>query len=128
MAKASYAFSSFTSGEGSPRLDGRVDLSKYFSMCSTLENFSTLPHGGAARRSGTKYVTEVSNSALGTRIFGFEFNTDQTYIIEAGNTYLRFIKDGEPILEAAQTITAITKANPAVVTINGHGFSNGQEV
>ena len=128
MAKASYAFSSFTSGEGSPRLDGRVDLSKYFSMCSTLENFSTLPHGGAARRSGTKYVTEVSNSALGTRIFGFEFNTDQTYIIEAGNTYFRFIKDGEPILEAAQTITAITRANPAVVTINGHGFSNGQEV
>ena len=128
MAKASYAFSSFTSGEGSPRLDGRVDLSKYFSMCSTLENFSTLPHGGAARRSGTKYVTEVSNSALGTRIFGFEFNTDQTYIIEAGNTYFRFIKDGEPILEAAQTITAITKAKPAVVTINGHGFSNGQEV
>ncbi len=128
MSKASYAFSSFTSGEGSPRLDGRVDLSKYFSMCSILENFSTLPHGGATRRSGTKFVTEASNSALSTRIFGFEFNNEQTYIIEAGNTYFRFIKDGEPILETAKTITNITKASPAVVTINSHGFSNGDEV
>jgi len=128
MAKASYAFSSFTSGEASPRLDGRVDLAKYFSMCSTLENFSTLPHGGATRRSGTKYVSEVSASALATRIFGFEFNNEQTYIIEAGNTYFRFIKDGEPILESGKTITGITKANPAVVTSNGHGFTNGQEV
>lgn len=128
MAKASYAFSSFTSGEGSPRLDGRVDLSKYFSMCSTLENFSTLPHGGATRRSGTKFVGEVKTSTAATRILPFEFNTEQTYIIEVGNTYFRFIKDGAPILETAKNITAVTKANPAVVTSNSHGYSNGDEV
>jgi len=128
MTKSSYAFSSFTSGEGSPRLDGRVDLSKYFSMCSTLENFVTLPHGGATRRSGTKFVGEAKTSTLATRIFGFEFSTEQTYIIEAGNLYLRFIKDGSQILESTKTITAITKANPAVVTSNSHGYSNGDEV
>ena len=128
MTKASYAFSSFTSGEGSPRLDGRVDLSKYFSMCSTLENFSTLPHGGATRRPGTKFVTEVKTSTAASRIFPFEFNTDQTYIIEAGNLYFRFIKDGAPILEVAKNISGVTKANPAVVTSNGHGYSNGEEI
>ena len=128
MTKASYAFSSFTSGEGSPRLDGRVDLSKYFSMCSTLENFVTLPHGGATRRSGTQYVTEVKTSSASTRIFGFEFSTEQTYIVEMGNEYMRFIKDGSQILETAKNITGITQANPAVVTSSSHGYSNGDEV
>lgn len=128
MPKAAYAFSSFTSGVASPRLDGRIDLSKYFSMCSVLENFSTLPHGGATRRSGTKFVSEVKTSTLATRIIPFEFNTEQTYIIEAGNNYFRFFKDGAQILETAKTISGITKANPAVVTSNSHGFSNGDEV
>ena len=128
MAKASYAFSAFTAGEGSPRLEGRFDLSKYFSMCSTLENFTCMPHGGVARRSGTKYVAEVKSSALSTRLIGFEFSTEQTYILEFGNEYIRFIKSGAQIREANKAITGITKANPAVVTSNSHGYSNGQEV
>jgi len=128
MAKASYAFSAFTAGEGSPRLEGRFDLSKYFSMCSTLENFTVMPHGGVARRSGTKYVAEVKSSSLSTRLIGFEFSTEQTYILELGNQYIRFIKSGAQIRETAKNITAITKANPAVVTSSSHGFENGEEV
>ena len=128
MTKASYAFSAFTAGEGSPRLEGRFDLSKYFSMCSTLENFTVMPHGGVNRRSGTKYVAEVKSSALSTRLIGFEFSTEQTYILEFGNQYIRFIKSGAQIRETAKNITAITKANPAVVTSSSHGFENGEEV
>lgn len=128
MSKASYAFSAFTAGEGSPRLEGRFDLSKYFSMCSTLENFTVMPHGGVARRSGTQYVAEVKSSALSTRLMGFEFSTEQTYILEFGNQYIRFIKSGAQIRETAKNITAITKANPAVVSSNSHGFANGEEV
>ena len=47
MAKTTFAFSSFTSGELSPRLDGRIDLEKYFSGTKTLENMVIHPHGGA---------------------------------------------------------------------------------
>ena len=128
MTKASYAFSAFTAGEGSPRLAGRFDLSKYFSMCSTLENFTVMPHGGVNRRSGTQYVAEVKSSAASTRIIGFEFSTEQTYILEFGNQYIRFYKSGAQIRETAKNITAITKANPAVVTSSSHGFLNGEEV
>ncbi len=52
MAKASPAFTNFTAGELSPRLDGRTDLSKYFNGCKTLQNFLVHPHGGATRRPG----------------------------------------------------------------------------
>jgi len=97
MARLSYAFSNFTSGELSPRLDGRFDLSKYRNGCSTLENFVVHPHGGATRRPGSYYVAGVKTNSAKTRLIPFEFNTEQTYIIEAGNQYFRFYKDNGQI-------------------------------
>ena len=59
MARAAIAFTNFTAGELSDRLDGRVDLQKYFNGCKTLENFVVHAHGGATRRPGTQFVAEV---------------------------------------------------------------------
>ena len=42
MAKASPAFTNFTAGELSPRLDGRTDVGKYFNGCKTLQNLCIL--------------------------------------------------------------------------------------
>jgi hypothetical protein len=128
MARASFAISNFTAGELSPQLDGRTDLGKYFNGAKTLENFTVFPHGGASRRPGTKFVHEVKNSAIQTRIIPFEFSTTDTYIIELSNLKLRFYRDGGIITETAKNITALTAANPAVVTSNSHGFSNGDNV
>lgn len=58
----------------------------------------------------------------------FIFNNDQALVIEFGDLYCRFHLDGAPILEPTKTITGITKANPAVVTSAGHGYSNGDWV
>ena len=128
MAKTTFGFSSFTSGELSPRLDGRIDLEKYFSGTKTLENMVIHPHGGASRRPGTKFISEVKTSANSTRLIPFEFSTTQTYIMEFGNEYIRFFKDNGIITEAAKTISGITKANPGVVTASSHGYSNGDYV
>ena len=128
MAKTTFGFSSFTSGELSPRLDGRIDLEKYFSGTKTLENMVIHPHGGASRRPGTKFISEVKTSANSTRLIPFEFSTTQTYIMEFGNEYIRFFKDNGIITEAAKTISAITKASPGVVTASSHGYSNGDYV
>ena len=128
MAKTTFAFSSFTSGELSPRLDGRIDLEKYFSGTKTLENMVIHPHGGASRRPGTKFISEVKTSANTTRLIPFEFSTTQTYIMEFGNEYIRFFKDNGIITEAAKTISGITKADPGVVTASSHGYSNGDYV
>ena len=41
---------------------------------------------------------------------------------------MRVYKDEALVLESAKNITAITKANPAQVTITGHGYSTGNEL
>lgn len=128
MARVAVQLTNFTGGELSPRLDGRNDLAKYSSGCKTLQNMVVYPHGSAARRPGTSFVAEVKTSSAFTRLIPFEFSTEQTYILEFGNNYIRFYKDSGAILESNKTITAITKANPGVVTSSSHGFSNGDTV
>jgi hypothetical protein len=128
MARVAVQLTNFTGGELSPRLDGRNDLAKYSSGCKTLQNMIVYPHGSAARRPGTTFVAEVKTSSVFTRLIPFEFSTEQTYILEFGNNYIRFYKDSGAILESNKTITGITQANPGVVTSAAHGFSNGDTV
>lgn len=85
-------------------------------------------HGGAANRPGLEFVCEVKDSTKAVRLIKFEFNSDQTYVLEFGDQYIRFIRDGGQILETAKNITAITQASPGVITSNSHGYSNGDEV
>ena len=98
MARVAVELTNFTGGELSPRLDGRTDLTKYTSGCSTLENLIVYPHGAAARRPGSTFLAEVANSANKTRLIPFEFSTTQTYILELGNQYMRFYRDNGQIL------------------------------
>ena len=128
MARVEVQLTNFTGGELSQRLDGINDLDKYSSGCKTLQNMVVYPHGSAARRPGTTFVAEVKTSSAKTRLIPFEFSTEQTYILEFGNNYIRFYKDSGAILESNKTITNITQANPGVVTSNSHGFSNGDTV
>jgi hypothetical protein len=128
MARVAVELTNFTGGELSPRLDGRTDLTKYTSGCSTLENLVVYPHGSAARRPGSTFLAEVANSANKTRLIPFEFSTTQTYMLEFSNLKMRVYKDSGAVLEGDKTISGITAANPAVVTATSHGYSNGDEV
>jgi hypothetical protein len=83
----------FTAGELSPRLEGRVDVSKYHNGLRTCRNFLVFVHGGATRRPGTHFVAEVKTSSKKTRLLPFEFSDTQAYIVEAGESYFRFYKD-----------------------------------
>ncbi len=98
MPRTTLALTSFVSGEFSPKMDGRTDFDKYSSGAKTLENFLVHPQGAATRRVGTQYIAEVKTSSLKTRLIPFEFSTTQTYVLEFGNTYIRFYKDKGQIL------------------------------
>ena len=128
MARVAVELTNFTGGELSPRLDGRTDLTKYTSGCSTLENLVVYPHGSAARRPGSTFLAEVADSDNKTRLIPFEFSTTQTYMLEFSNLKMRVYKDSGAVLEGDKTISGITAANPAVVTATSHGYSNGDEV
>jgi hypothetical protein len=128
MPRTTLALTSFVSGEFSAKMDGRTDFDKYSSGAKKMENMLVHPQGAATRRVGTQFISEVKTSSLKTRLIPFEFSTTQTYMLEFGNQYIRFFKDKGQITESNKTITAITAANPAVVTSNSHGYSNGDFV
>lgn len=109
-------------------MEGRTDFAKYFNGASNIENFVVLPHGPITRRPGTYFVSEIKTSSAKTRLIPFTFSTEQTYILEFGNLYIRFFKDDGQITEGNKVISAITKANPAVVTATSHGYSDGDFV
>lgn len=84
-------------------------------------------HGGISSRAGTRLVATFLDSTVKSRAIGFSFNTEQTYLIELGDQTISFYKDGGQIL-TQKAITNITQANPAVVTITGHGAFSGDTI
>lgn len=89
---------SFAGGELSPSLWGRVDLNKYATGLRRLENFIVRPHGGVSRRPGMRFVAEAKGAC---RLVAFQYNAEQNYVLEFGNKYVRFFKDGQPVLKGA---------------------------
>ena len=71
MARSAPAFSSFTAGEISPRLEGRVDIEKYRDGLSELTNMVVMPHGGVTRRPGTEFLGQVKDNSVKTRLIPF---------------------------------------------------------
>jgi hypothetical protein len=103
MAKVTPIQTNFTGGEISPRLLGRVDLTKYTSSMQRCENFICFPHGGVTKRSGTRYVAEVKDSSKRTRLVPFVYSTVQAYILEFGDGYIRFYRNNGQLQNAAGT-------------------------
>jgi len=99
---------SFSGGELAPSLHARVDLAKYATGLKTCRNFFVQAHGGVANRPGTKFICETANSAKTTRLIPFEFNTEQTYILEFGHQTMRVIKDGGQVLASGSPVSIAT--------------------
>lgn len=84
----------FSRGELSPALHGRVDIDHYRMGLARCENFYVLKQGGLRRRSGTVFVAEVKDSNDACRLFPFAFSETQAYAIEHGDRYCRFFALG----------------------------------
>jgi hypothetical protein len=128
MAKVQPIQTNFTAGELSPQLEGRVDITKYFNAAKSIENFLITPFGGIDRRPGTQFVATAKYADKKVRLIPFQFSTEQTYILEFGDLYVRFYRNEGVLTEATQVITGITQADPAVVTVTAHGYGNGDTV
>ena len=127
MARVSTIVTNFRAGELSPRLEGRIDLEKYNEGAQTIQNMMVLPQGGITRRPGSYYAGESKDGGK-VRLMNFEYSDEQAYVLEFGNNYIRFFKDGGILTETQNNITGATSANPVVVTSAGHGYSNGDRV
>lgn len=108
MPKVSPIQSSFSSGEFSPLLYGRVDSDRYKTALAVCENYVPTIQGGLTRRPGTKFVAEVKDSSKKTRLVRFEFSTTQAYILEFGDLYIRFYKDNGQIYDGLNPYEIVT--------------------
>lgn len=106
MVKSAPQQVSFNGGQWSPLLYARSDLQKYQNALAECRNFIPTIQGPLIRRSGTRFVNEVKNSANFTRLLEFEFNADQAFVIEMGAIYFRFYKDRGVILNGASPYEA----------------------
>lgn len=128
MSDTKLLHQSFAGGEITPELYGRVDLGKFQTGLARVRNFLVLPHGPVQNRSGLQYVLEAKTSAERVRLIPFKYSADQTMVLEFGHLYIRFHTGGATLLNASKAITAITQANPGVLTSAAHGYANGQVV
>lgn len=124
MVNASVGQFSFSSGELSRNMRGRFDLPQYASGGERVENFITQTQGVAKFRAGFRFVTPTKDNDVAA-LYPFSFNDEQSYVLEFSDQIIRFFTDEGILTESALTITGITNANPAVVTVVGHGYTNG---
>ena len=91
MSRLTLHKTSFTSGEISPRLLGRGDLSAYENGAAKLHNVFIHPTGGISRRGGLRYVDTAPGDG---RLVSFEFNTEQVYLLMFTDLQVDAYRDG----------------------------------
>lgn len=89
---------SFSGGEVSPELYGRIDDVKYQTGLAACRNFICTPLGPLENRGGFGFVAQTRNNAL-PRLIPFVFSSDQAVIIELAAGMFRFYAQGLPVLK-----------------------------
>jgi len=125
---------SFSGGEISPEMFGRIDDAKYGNGAAVIENLVATALGPCERRAGFEFVTPTKNNGI-VKLIPFTYSTSQTMVLELGAGYFRFHTQGETLLYSAtqrawfhQVAATFTVASPTVVGSPGHGLINGDQV
>lgn len=119
----------FSRGELSPRLHARVDLAHYRQALKRCLNWIVMRQGGLKRRRGFRFIAPLRDESESGRLIRFEFDEQQAYAICFNDSKIRFFTQGGQVTMTPQNISAITKANPAVITYSGSDtFANGDRV
>ena len=101
----------FSGGEISPRLYGRPDLAKYADSVKLARDVVVMQHGGVRGRPGTDHLGEVKDSSKLTRLVPFVRDQDNAYVVEMGDGYARFWKNGALLGAIYEIATPYTTAN-----------------
>lgn len=105
MAKVSLIQTNFSAGELSPRLMGRVDVSRYQNGAKVLENALVAVQGGIMRAWGTEYVQATRYADKKVRLIPYVFNRQQAYMVEFGDKYIRVFKGAKQVAELTSPYT-----------------------
>lgn len=98
MAHVAPVYASFSKGEVSPLLLGRIDIDQYPTCLDKCRNMVIRPYGCASRVVGTEYINSSKDSSK-VRLLKFVFSATDSYIIECGAGYFRFYQNGGIVLK-----------------------------
>lgn len=115
MSRFSLIQTNFTAGEISPRLMGRVDISRYANGAKTIENALLMIHGGVVRRPGTRFVAKAKYQDTPVRLIPYVFNRNQAYVLELGHYYMRVYFGGAQIMSGNQPYEIATPYSSAML-------------
>lgn len=118
----------FTRGIFSPVVYSRRDVDAWQAGAKRLTNVTLLKHGGVRKRPGTWFVYKLPAGDDETLLLPFTYSTGQSYALLMGQATMKPLALGGAVLSEGFGITAITKANPGVVTAPYHGLATGDEV
>lgn len=125
MPKASPLQPSFSAGEFSPKLYGRVDSERYKTGLATCLNYLPTTQGPIIRRPGFKYVADVKDPSQPPIFINFEFSATDAYILEFGHLYVRFFKNNARVTVAGSSyIGAGEWHEPDYFSVTPQGFLN----
>ena len=88
----------FSGGLIAPALHGRVDYEKYGYALSRCENFFVRREGGVSNRPGTEYIASTKDHDKASRLVSFSFSSSQAFMLEFGEGYIRFYKEGSQVV------------------------------
>lgn len=93
MPRVAVPHTNFLGGQIGPLAFNRVDSASVQNGAELLENIIVLPQGPAQNRGGSKYVSSVKTAAKKVRLIPFVFSTQQAYVLEFGDQYIRFYRN-----------------------------------
>lgn len=99
---------SFTGGEIAPSLYGRMDIEKYSSALKRCENWIIHPHGGVSKRHGLRFAARAKYDDRPARLVDFQYNLEQSYILEFGDCYVRFYRNGAQVMSGGVPYEVVT--------------------
>lgn len=87
---------SFSAGEISPQLYGRVDVDRWKSALKTCLNFIPTPEGGIATRAGFELQANLG-AVTKPRLVPFEFGPSDSYVLLFNGTTMKVMRNGSMV-------------------------------
>lgn len=113
MPRVSLVQTNFSAGELSPRVYGRTDSERYRDGAEKLENVVVTVQGGARRRDGMLYRAAAKHADKRSRAIPFVYSSTDAYVLEFGDQYVRFYKDGARLGAPYEIASPFTEAQLA---------------
>lgn len=93
----SFPVISFNSGKLTPLIDARSDTEKYSPGCRILDNMIPLIYGPVTRRPGTKYIANVDDDSVKSRMIPFIYSATIAYECEFSDQILNVYFEGTAV-------------------------------